>query len=102
MVGVAVDLPWTDEARQMRFARYVEALAGSLRHKDRIKPFRRYCVGLLIPGERKSVEPMAARLNPARTAAENQSLLHFVGQSPWDTDLLLQAVRAEVLPLMTQ
>jgi SRSO17 transposase len=102
MVGVAVDFPWTDEARQTRFARYVEALASSLRHKDRIEPFRRYCVGLLIPGERKSVEPMAARLNPARTAAEHQSLLHFVGQSPWDTDLLLQAVRAEVLPLMTQ
>ena len=102
MVGVAVDLPGANEARQERFARYVEALANCLRHKDRIEPFQRYCVGLLIPGERKSVEPMAARLNPERTAAEHQSLLHFVGQAPWDADLLLQAVRAEVLPLMTQ
>jgi SRSO17 transposase len=100
--GVAVDLPWVGEARQERFARYVEALGNCLRHKDRIEPFQRYCVGLLIPGERKSVEPMAARLNPERTAAEHQSLLHFVGQAPWDADRLLQAVRAEVLPVMTQ
>ena len=72
MVGVAVDLPWVDEARQVRFARYVEALAICLRHKDRIEPFQRYCAGLLIPGEHESVEPMAARLNPERTVAEHQ------------------------------
>lgn len=45
---------------------------------------------------------MAARLNPARAAAEHQSLLHFVGRSPWNADRLLQAVRAKVLPVMTQ
>lgn len=97
-----MDLQWTDEARQARFTRYVESLVGSLRHKDRIEPFRRYCVGLLLPGERKSVEPIAARLSPDRTAAEHQSLLHFVGQSRWDADSLLRAVRAEVLPVMTR
>jgi SRSO17 transposase len=99
---LAVHLPWVDEARQERFARYVEALGDCLRHTDRIEPFQRYCVGLLIPGERKSVEPIAARLNPQRTAAEHQSLLDFVGQAPWDADRLLQAVRAEVLPVMSQ
>ena len=101
-VGLAMNLQWADGARQGRFARYVEGLAGSLRHKDRIEPFRRYCVGLLLPGERKSVEPMAARLSPERTAAEHQSLLHFVGQSPWNAEALLEAVRAEVLPMMTR
>ncbi len=36
-----------------------------------------------MPGERKSVEPMAPLVAPARVSAEHQSLLHFVGQSPW-------------------
>ena len=49
-------------------------------HADRVGPLRDYCTGLLLPGERKSVEPMAAQTAPARTAAQHQSLLHFVGQ----------------------
>ena len=43
---------------------------------------RDYCLGLLVPGERKSVEPMAAVTAPARVAAQHQSLLHFVGNAP--------------------
>ena len=62
---------------------------------------RSYCTGLLLPGDRKSVEPMAARLRPDRTSAEHQSLLHFVGQSSWDEKALLRAVRAAVFPVMT-
>jgi SRSO17 transposase len=96
-----MDLQWKDEDCEARFAMYVERLAQCLDHKDRVEPFRRYCVGLLLPGERKSVEPMAARLRPDRTAAEHQSLLHFVGQSPWDSAMLLGAAREQVLPTMT-
>ena len=96
-----MDFQWSDEDSEARFATYVEALAQCLGHKDRVGPFRRYCVGLLLPGERKSVEPMAARLRPDRTAAEHQALLHFVGQSPWDSAALLGAVRRQVLPTMT-
>ena len=96
-----MDLQWSDEGSEARFSAYVEALAWCLGHKDRVEPFRRYCVGLLLPGERKSVEPMAARLRPERAAAEHQSLLHFVGQSPWDDTALLRAVREAVLPVMT-
>ena len=43
-----------------------------------------YCTGLLLPGERKSVEPIAAGV-----AAEHQSLLHFVGQSAWSDEAML-------------
>ncbi|WP_367575741.1 transposase [Rhodovibrio sodomensis] len=57
-------------------------MAKCLGHQDRVDPFRRYCTRLLLPGARKSVEPMAARLRPDRTAPEHQALLHFVGQSP--------------------
>jgi SRSO17 transposase len=51
-----------------------------------------------MPGERKSVEPMAAVTAPARVAAQHQSLLHFIGQSPWSDEPVLTKVREMVLP----
>jgi SRSO17 transposase len=52
-----------------------------------------YCTGLLLPGERKSVEPIASIVAPARVAAEHQSLLHFVRQSAWSDGAMLAKVR---------
>src|SRR5215471_16220531 len=71
------------DGSEARFEAYVEGLVSVIGHKDRAGPLRDYCVGLIMPGERKSVEPMAALTAPAGTAAQHQSLLHFVGQSPW-------------------
>jgi SRSO17 transposase len=51
--------------QQQRFAAYLEGLAKAAGHADRRTPLKNYCTGLLLPGERKSVEPMAARLAPA-------------------------------------
>ena len=68
---------------ETRFAAYVAALAGALAHADRKEPFSAYCRGLILPGARKSVEPMAALTDPARTASKHQSLLHFVANAPW-------------------
>ena len=67
-------------------------------HADRAVPLRDYCLGLLMPGERKSVEPMAAVTAPARVAAQHQSLLHFVGNAPWSDERVLARVRELVLP----
>jgi len=97
-----MDLQWRDGDSEARFSAYVEHLSLCLGHADRAAPFRSYCTGLLLPGDRKSVEPMAARLSPERTSAEHQSLLHFVGQSAWDETALLRAVRAAVLPVLTE
>ena len=66
---------------EARFSAYVEGLTSVIGHADRAKPLRDYCVGLMMPCERKSVEPMAAVTAPARTAAQHQSLLHFVGEA---------------------
>ena len=52
-----------------RFEGYIEALTVSLGHADRDSPFRQYTTGLLLPLERKSVEPMAARVDPGRVSA---------------------------------
>ena len=96
-----MDLRWQGDDSEARFSAYVEALSDCLGHADRVASFRSYCTGLLLPGARKSVEPMAARLRPDRTSAEQQSLLHFVGQSPWDEKALLGSVHRSVLPAMT-
>ena len=83
---------------EARFAAYVESLASVIGHKDRIGPLRDYCTGLMLPCERKSVEPMAAVTAPSRTAAQHQSLLHFVGEGGWSDERVLAKVHEVVLP----
>ena len=92
-----MDHPRSDTS-ESRFAAYVEGLASVIGHADRANPLRDYCVGLMLPCERKSVEPMAAVTAPGRTAAQHQSLLHFVGQAPWSDEKVLTKVRETVLP----
>src|SRR5712675_1624814 len=82
-------------ASESRFAAYVEGLVEVIGHADRAAPLRDYCLGLLMPGERKSVEPMAAVTAPARAPAQHQSLLHFVGNAP-----LVERVLAKVRELV--
>ncbi len=67
----------------LRFETYVEALSAALGHADRVTPFRSYCAGLTLPGDRKSVEPMAARVEPGRVQAARQSLRHLVARAEW-------------------
>lgn len=50
-----------------------------------------YLTGLLLPGRRKSVEPMAARVDPRHVSARHQSLHHFVAKAPWEAEDLLRA-----------
>src|SRR5215468_6649811 len=90
----------SSEGSEARFAAYVEALGAALGHADRQEPMRDYCLGLLMPIERKSVEPMAAVTAPAQVAAKHQSLLHFVGNAPWSDAAMLARVGQLVLPVI--
>src|ERR1700739_3824971 len=87
-----------ENASRLRFEAYIEQLASVIGHADRMVPLHDYCTGLLLPGERKSVEPMAALTAPARTAAKHQSLLHFVAIAPWSDEAVLTEVRQMALP----
>src|ERR1700684_1029299 len=87
-------------AQQQRFAAYLDGLAQAAGHADRIEPLKSYCKGLLLPGERKSVEPMAARLAPDNVRQTHQSLHHLVAEAPWSDAELLAEVRKQVLPAM--
>jgi SRSO17 transposase len=86
------------EDTESRFVAYVEGLVSVIGHADRAGPLRDYCTGLVMPCERKSVEPMAAVTAPARVGAQHQSLLHFVGEAAWSDETVLAKVREMVLP----
>lgn len=78
----------------------MNGLATAAGHEDRHAPLKNYCRGLLLPGERKSIEPMAARLNPQGVQPMRQSLHHLVAKAPWSDEALLEAVRTQVLPAL--
>jgi SRSO17 transposase len=84
--------------RPRRFAAYLADLASVLGDARRYAAMVSYCTGLLLPSERKSVEPMAALTAPARTAAQHQSLLHFVGQGDWSDDAMMERIREHTIP----
>jgi SRSO17 transposase len=76
-----------------RFDCYVDRLAEAVGHADRQAPLAAYLTGLLLPGERKSVEPMAARLDPRHVSRAHQSMHHFVANAPWEARELLAVAR---------
>jgi SRSO17 transposase len=96
-VGSRLSAPGPQERR---FAAYIEGLATAAGHEDRQAPLKNYCKGLLLPGERKSIEPMAARLDGENIQSMRQSLHHLVAKAPWRDDVVLEQVRNYVLPAM--
>jgi len=83
------------------FKEYVEELSTALGHTDRKLPLGEYMTGLLLPLERKSVEPMAAVMDPKRTGTAHQRMHHFVAKSGWSDEGLLRAVRIWAVPRLT-
>jgi SRSO17 transposase len=86
--------------QEQRFAAYIEGLAEAAGHADRNVPLKNYCTGLLLPGERKSVEPIAARLDPDHVRSMHQSLHHVVADAPWSDEAVLDRCLDFVLPAM--
>jgi SRSO17 transposase len=87
---------------ESRFERYAEVMVQSLGHADRATPARWYLRGLMLPGERKSIEPMAARVHPQDVCSAHQSMHHLVADSDWSDQALLAAVVREVVPVLTE
>ena len=87
---------------ESRFERYADMMVQALGHADRATPARWYLRGLMLPGERKSVEPMAARVHPQDVRSAHQSMHHLVADSEWSDTGLLAAVAREVVPVLTR
>src|SRR6202049_412664 len=80
---------WEDE-----LGRWLEPFLDRLGHKARRRMCPLYVAGLIGPGDRKSVQPMAARLAPG----DYDQLHHFIADGVWDaapleSELLVQADR---------
>ena len=90
-------MPNLASARAQRFHAYVERLTTALGHRDRHGPLRAYVTGLCLPGDRKSIEPMAARVDPRHVRARHQSMHHFVANAAWDDAAVLRVARETVL-----
>jgi SRSO17 transposase len=90
------------DARQQRLTSYLDRLAEAAGHADRVVPLKLYCTGLLLPGERKSIEPMAARLAPDNVRRMHQSLHHLVADAAWNDEALLGCTRDYALTAMTK
>jgi SRSO17 transposase len=83
-------------AAQARLSKYIDSIGTVLGRKGRRESFALYAEGVLGDGERKSIEPIAARAcaDPARADAEHQRLLHFALDAPWsDDDVRREAAR---------
>lgn len=79
----------------------MEGLAHAVGHADPRERLKGYAKGLL-PGERKSIEPMAARFYPGRVQAARRSLHHLVAKATWSDEAALAEMRRRVLPPMQQ
>jgi len=86
-------MPNSATARAQRFHTYVERLTTALGHQDRHGPLRAYVTGLCLPGDRKSIEPMAARVDPRHVRARHQSMHHFIANAAWEDAAVLRAAR---------
>lgn len=82
------------------FDDYMAYLMQGLGHADRHAGLTGYCTGLMLPLSRKSVEPIAARVDPLHASAKHQSLHHFVAKAQWSDQELLRRVAQWVVPLM--
>ncbi len=85
---------------EARFDEYAQMIGATLAHADRRQPAQWYLKGLMLPGERKSVEPMAARVHPQNVRSAHQSMHHLVADADWSDAALLAAVAAQVVPVL--
>lgn len=86
--------------REQRFDQYVALLSEAVDHSDRAEPLRDYCTGLLLPIERKSIEPIAAQVAPDKVPAKHQSLQQFITDAPWRDKPVLGTARKYALPAL--
>jgi len=78
-----------------QFGEFPESLAAGLGRRERREGAALYVQGLLMPGERKSIEPMAERLG-----VDSQKLQQLMADSPWDEQEVWRAIRRNVVPVM--
>jgi len=86
------------KALDRRLSLFLQDLLEPMGRKERRNWARVYLEGLLLDGERKSIEPMAARLK----GADVQALRQFVGQSPWAVEEIGRRLALKMVDLLSE
>src|SRR3989337_1154274 len=89
--------PKTLKALDRRLEHFVEELTEPMGRRERRHWARVYVEGLLLDGERKSIEPLAQR-----TGADGQALRPFVGPSPWAVAQVERRLAEKVVDLLRE
>ena len=76
-----------------RYKAFMVPVAAPLGRSERRIAAANYVSGLLMPGQRKSIEPMAAKLG-----VDPQRLQQFITDSPWDEEQVWRVIRQELIP----
>ena len=92
--------PNFDAAMERRFQEYVEDLGTVVGNDARRRGLSDYMTGLLLPGERKSLEPIAERLESGNVSRRHQSIQHFVSEASWKDGPVRERVLGRVVPAM--
>ena len=90
----------TAAAMERRFEEYVHELGAVVGHDARRRGLGDYVGGLLLPGGRKSMEPIAERLDPDNVSRRHQAIQHFVSEATWSDAAVRERVRAQVIPAL--
>src|SRR2546428_1268795 len=84
---------WQRKVSELK--KFIEPLVAELGRSERRESAALYVQGLLMPGQRKSIEPMAERLR-----VDSQKLQQFISGSPWLDRQVWQSIRREVIPVV--
>jgi SRSO17 transposase len=92
-----------DESAQRRLAAYFDEIGEILGNPGRRTSFATYALGLLADGERKSIEPIAARAcpDPLTVDAAHQRLQHFIADAKWDDRAVRRAAARHAVAAIT-
>ena len=74
-----------------RFPGFLATFAKPMGRSERREGAALYVEGLLLPGERKSIEPLAERLG-----VDSQKLQQLLTDSPWDDQEVWRVIRREI------
>jgi SRSO17 transposase len=93
-----------DPAGVRRLEGFFDRIGSVLGHRRRRESFAIYAMGLLGDGERKSIEPIAARAcpDPRHAGAAHQSLVHFASTAAWSDHAVRHEAADYALTAMTE
>lgn len=90
--------PRTLKSLENRLTRFLEEIIEPMGRSERRRWAQIYVQGLLLDGDRKSIEPMANRI----AEADVQALRQFVGQSPWAVEEVQRRLAEKVVDLLSE